>query len=188
MVESVRLVVLYVDLRKSTLRTYQLNPNQRRLYYGTFLNEMISVINDFGGYPYKTVGDCVVGFFPERRGFGWIDNTITCGLMMIEVVKNVVSPFTESNGLPPTECRIGSDCGEVIPVKLFGAAPSNIEVVGNVMNIAAKIQSKAETNTMYIGQNLCELIYTDYRLKCKFKGSIDLKGESYKFYRVDYQV
>lgn len=175
-------------MRQSTLRTYPLYSEQRELYYGIFLNEMIAIINDFGGYPYKTVGDCVVGFFPQLGGFGWVDRTIACGLMMIEVVKNVISDFTESKGLPPTECRIGADCGEVIPVKLTGRAQLHFEVVGNVMNIAAKIQSNANTNTMFIGQNLYEIIYTDYKLECHFINSINLNGERYKFYRVDYKL
>ena len=109
---SFGLAVLYVDIRHSTKTARKLNATQQRQYYKTFLKEMIAVIEDFGGSTFKTAGDCVIGFFPESHGFQWADNAITCGLMIIEVVKNNISPYLKSKGLPELSCRIGADYGE----------------------------------------------------------------------------
>lgn len=149
---------------------------------------MIAIIEDFGGYTFKTAGDCVIGFFLEKEGVAWADDVVICGLMMIEVVKQNVSPYLKSKGLPPLECRAGADYGEAHILKLTGKVPFNVEVVGNVMNVAAKIQSCAKTNQMFIGQNLFELLYTDYRLCCERKGNLDLNGETYSFYKVNYKI
>lgn len=61
------LAVLYVDIRHSTKISTKLKSFEQKLYYETFLNEMISIIEDFGGYPFKTTGDCVIGFFLEEH-------------------------------------------------------------------------------------------------------------------------
>ena len=186
---SFGLAVLYVDMRHSTEIARKLKGAEPKLYYETFLNEMISVIEDFGGYPFKTTGDCVIGFFPEERGFQWADNVILCGLMMIEVVKNNISPYFQSKGLPTLECHIGADYGEAQVIKLSSQKlPFNVEVVGSVMNIAAKVQHEADTNQMVIGQNLAELIYTDYRVQCEHKKEMKFNNETYKIFKVNYKI
>ena len=186
---SFGVAVLYVDVRHSTRIAQKLKASEQKLYYETFLNEMISITEDFGGSPFKTTGDCVIGFFPERHGFQWADNVILCGLMMIEVIKNNISPYLQSKGLPTLACRIGADYGEVQIIELYSQKiPFTIEVIGNVMNIAAKIQAKADTNEMCIGQNLSELIYTEYRIQCQPKGVLQFDGDTYKFYSVKCQI
>lgn len=186
---SFGLAVLYVDIRHSTATASKLRADEQRLYYGTFLDEMISVVNDFGGHTFKTAGDCVIGFFLEERGFQWADNVILCGLMMIEIVRKNISPYLQSEGLPALECRIGADYGKAQLIKLYSKkTPFNFEVIGNVMNIAAKIQSKAETNQMFIGENLAELIYTEYRVDCELKGKLKFDDSTYKVFKVNYQV
>jgi adenylate cyclase len=184
---SSRLAVLQVDMRHSTTIASRLNLVQQRFYYETFLNEMIAVLEDFGGSPFKTGGDCLIGFFPETSGFQWADNVILCGLMMIQVVENNLSPYVESKGFPKLECRIGADYGEVQPIKFKSdRIPFDFDVIGNVLNFAAKIQGEAETNQMFIGQNLAELIYTNFRLCCEEKGT--LKDTDYKFLYVNYRL
>ena len=182
-----RLAVLQVDMRHSTTIASRLNPAQQKLYYETFLNEMIAVLEDFGGSPFKTAGDCVIGFFPETSGFQWADNVILCGLMMIEVVEKNISPYVESKGLPKLECRIGADYGEAQTIKLQSdRIPFNFDAIGSVLNFAAKIQGKADTNQMFIGQNLAELIYTDFRVCCEEKGK--LEDGNYRFFYVNYRT
>jgi class 3 adenylate cyclase len=174
-------------MRHSTAIASKLNLAQQKLYYETFLNEMIAIVDDFRGYPFKTAGDCVIGFFPEESGFQWADNVILCGSMMIEIVQKNISPFVESHGLPKLECRVGADFGEAQIIKLrSNKIAFNVDVIGSVMNVAAKIQGKADTNQMFIGQNLAELIYTDYRLCCEQKG--EMNGTNYKFFKVNYPI
>ena len=186
---SFGLAVLYVDIRHSTQIARKLNVNEQKLYYETFLNEMISVIEDFGGSTFKTTGDCAIGFFPESEGFQWANNVVTCGLIMLEVVKNNIAPYLQSQGLPTLECRIGADYGEAHIIRIYSKKlPINIEVIGSVMNIAAKIQAQADTNQMFIGHNLAQMIYTTYRECCEDKGSLDFDGEKYRFFKVNCQI
>ena len=185
--QTLKLVVLYVDICHSTAITRQMKSAQRKKYYEPFLNEMVNVANDFGGYPFKTAGDEVIVFFPETGSFAFADNSIICGLMMIETVRKVISPFLETQGLPSLTCRVSTDYGEVTLVRIDGMIPP-VDYVGNVMNFAGKFLKKADENTMLIGQNLFEVIYTDYRLACALKGELDPDGETYKFYQVNYKL
>ena len=112
-------------MRSSTSIALKLNRVQMKTYYESYLNEMISILEDFGGYTFKTSGDCVIAFFPASQGFQWADNVIRCGLMMIEVVKNNISPFLKSKGLPELACRIGADFGEA---QIISLDSKNLEI------------------------------------------------------------
>jgi class 3 adenylate cyclase len=185
---SFQLAVLYVDMRSSTVTARKLDTKQLRVYYKSFLDEMISIVEDFGGTAFKTVGDCVIGFFPLSDGFQWADNVIRCGLTMIEVVNKNLSPFLKGKGLPELACRVGADFGEAQIINLDSKKLAfNVEVVGSVMNVAAKVQSQAGTNQIFIGHNLARLICTDYRQNCERK-EMKIGEETYIAYHVNIQL
>jgi class 3 adenylate cyclase len=156
------------------------------MYYGTFLNEMVNVAKDFGGYTFKTGGDEVIVIFPESGCFAHTDGAILCGLMMIEVIKKVVSPFLQAQRLPSLKCRVSADHGTATIVEVEGIVPP-FELVGNFMNYAGKFLKFAEENGMVIGENLFKLIHTDYRIACRLKGRLSDYGD-YKYYSVDYEL
>jgi class 3 adenylate cyclase len=179
-------VVLYIDICHSTTITHKMDSNKRKIYYDVFLNEMTAISNDFGGITFKSMGDELQVLFLKTKGFfRFADNVIACGLMMIEVVKNVVSPFLEYQGLPSLRCRISADYGDASLIKIDGAILS-FDYVGNFMNYAGKFIKDADENTMVIGQRLLEVIYTDYKIACKLKGELPINHEQYKYYQLDY--
>ena len=77
-----------------------------------------AISNDFDGITLKSMGDELqVLFLKTKSVFGFVDNAIACGLMMIEAVKNVVSPFLEYQELPSLRCRVSADYGDASLIK-----------------------------------------------------------------------
>jgi len=185
--KTIQVGVIYVDLVESTDAVSRMKPSAVRAYYTTFTNEMIQVIIDFGGYFLKPLGDAVVGFFPAFRGFvNQADNVVNCGLIMIELCKNSISPFFVRKRLPKISCRVGADFGTVEVVKLGVQSTGHfVDIVGNTMNIAAKIMKKAGANELLIGDQLSKVIHTTYRLSCSRIGSLPLPAP-YAYYKVDF--
>lgn len=183
-------VVMYIDMVSSTKIVRRLAPKDKKSYYRIFLDEIIDVVSDFNGIVLKIGGDSVIALFPAIKYFtGPVDTAVLCGLTILEVVKNSLSPFLIGLGLPAVSCRIAADLGfiEIARIGKDGFYVS-VDCFGDVMNIAAKIQSKADPDTMFIGQELFEHIYTAFRLSCKQVGDLQFNGEIYPYYRITYPL
>jgi class 3 adenylate cyclase len=179
--------ILYVDIVGSTKTVSSLDPSQVKVYYRSFVNEMTRVVRDLAGYVLKYVGDAVIGFFPSSNGFvNEADHTALCGLVMIEVCRATLSPYLQSKGLPEIACRVGADFGpvDVVALAVTGAYLC-VDLVGNVMNIAAKIQAKAGPNQYFIGDQLFKLAHTSYRTQCTRIGELQLPNLNYPYYHLD---
>jgi class 3 adenylate cyclase len=179
--------ILYVDIVGSTTAVSGLDPNLVTTYYASFLKEMTRIVKDFRGYVLKFVGDAVVGFFPSPDGFvNEADHTALCGLVMIEVCKETLSPYRLARGLPAIACRVGADFGAVDVVKQGAAgAYVSVEFEQNVMNVAAKIQARAGPNQCFIGEQLFKLVHSSYRTDCTKAGDLQLQNYQYPYYHLN---
>jgi len=188
--KQLELIVIYTDLVGSTRAVKNLNPKQVRRFYPIFLNEMTQVINDFGGRVLKYVGDCVIGFFilPSAGWTPQVDSVFLCVQMMQKIMAYSISPIAQSEGLPAMNSRIGVDCGEVqvINVGVKGIY-TEVDVFGDVMNVAKKICDKADSGEILIGKNLLNLLYTSHKAKCKKTKSLMRDEVPYDLYSLDVQ-
>lgn len=183
--QSLELVVIYADIVGSTKIVSKLTQNQIPIFYQLFSNEIMRVISDFGGTIYKSVGDEVIGLFPIPQ-HGWIpiiDNSIRCAQYMREVTKYAISPISQSLSLPRIQCRIGMDYGEaqIVNIGVKGIFVS-VEILGHVMNIAAKICTKAQPDEIALGEKLRRQLHTSYKLYCKEIDVFKINGLEYKVF------
>ena len=185
--QSLELVVIYFDIVESTKIVSNLTKDQISIFYQIFSNEIMRVIYDFGGAIYKSVGDEVIGFFPipQHSWIPSIDNSIRCAQYMREVTKYVISPIYQSLSLPRIQCRIGMDYGEVQIVNIgVKGIYQSIELLGNVMNIAKKICTKAQPDEIALGEKFRRQLHTSYKLCCKEIDLLKINGLEYKVFHL----
>jgi len=186
---SIEIVVIYADIVSSTEIVNKLPESKIPLFYKIFCNELYKIINDFGGFVYKPVGDEVIGvfFIPETGWIPIIDNSIRCISYIRYVTKYVISPIAESISLPKIQCRIGADYGvaQIVDIGVEGIKIS-AEILGNVMNVAAKIRGKVYPGGVAIGQKYYEQLHTDYKLLCKKINPIIINEVKYNVYHVNF--
>ncbi len=183
-------IVIYSDIVGSTKTVKNLTPQQVRRYYSIFLNEMTSVINDFGGRVLKYVGDCIIGFFilPDEIWIPQVDRAFLCVKMMAKVMKDSINPVAQAEGLPAMSCRIGVDCGQVQVIKIgVEGIYTAVDVFGDVMNITKKICDKAKTGEIMVGKNLCGLFHATHKMQCKKAKPLQRAEESYTVYSLKYE-
>jgi len=183
--QFIDLVVIYADIVRSTKIVSKLTKKQIPVFYRIFSNEIIRVISDFGGTVYKPVGDEIISIFPIPKT-GWIpviDDSIRCARYMRDVTKYAVSPVAESIGLPRIQCRIGADYGEaqIVSIGVEDIFLST-EILGDVMNIAAKIRAKAEPGEIAVGESLYQQLHTSYKLRCRELAPLKKDDSEYKVY------
>jgi class 3 adenylate cyclase len=143
-----------VDIINSTKISASLTPHKLSKYYEVFLNSMAQIVEKFGGFVIKNIGDSLLFYFPDSskstKSYDF-KNCLECGLSMIEEHENI-NKILKKEKLPPLNYRISADYGEVSIMKTNGS--SNIDVFGTPVNMCTKINHAAPKNSIVIGSDL----------------------------------
>jgi adenylate cyclase len=131
---KVSFVILHIDLVGSTQLSMTLPLDRLTTIIQTFSQEMSLVIELYGGYVLKYVGDAVLAFFVTNPNNGRNNedaddslrqkqyqnqyylpciNAINCARSMIKVVKEGINPILNQSDYPDIGVRIGIDVGEI---------------------------------------------------------------------------
>ena len=142
------MIVMYVDLVGSTQMILELPQKQLTAIVSSFAQEMAYVIQRHGGYILKFVGDAVIGYFSENEQ----DSAVGCAESMIKVLEMGINPILKQYDYPDLKIKIGLDYGENTIIR-YGdnEKESHIDLLGQSMNIAAKIQGRAHADQILIG-------------------------------------
>lgn len=161
----VPMVTVYVDLVGSTQMTLELPSEKMATIISSFAQEMASVIHKYGGYVLKFVGDAVVGYFVAMHNpLRACDSAVTCAKSMISVIRDGINPVLAQYDYPELRVKVGMDYGENV-VARYGSDPekSHVDIIGPVMNIAAKIQATAKPDQILVGDDVHARLHPDAR-------------------------
>lgn len=167
--KETRVVILYVDMEGSTRISANTDPETNLKIIKIFLMQVAKIIDNFGGYVLKFVGDCAIGIFPADSDFAdKCDNSIQAAMIMRSLIEDVINPLFSEKGLPEIGYHIGLDIGHV-RVDNVGALDiaAFCDLIGYPMNLTAKIQSHAGQNEILLGKNLFELLHCDWQAHCE---------------------
>ncbi len=129
-----------------------------RRYYFTFVNTMTIIAKNFSGKIVKNTQNGLIIYFPETSeptNKSAFKDVIECGITRI-AANNTINAKLKEEGLPPLYYRISADYGTV-QVARSNSSQSD-DLFGSIMNICAKINSKAPPNGMVIGGDLYQII------------------------------
>ncbi len=183
---TIYITALNIDIVNSSRQVKILSDEQKEEYYRKFIESTSNLIQHYGGYVLKTVGDCVIGFF--LCGGDMVENhdkAVSCGLTMSDMLKNSLNAYFAERKIPAVRCRTGADFGQVKVLEIRTRdGYSATDLFGTAMNSVAKITHYAKPEEMVIGDNLfwrlVDSEYLDFRLLKRW----ELIGKhSYPVYR-----
>ncbi len=187
----VSMVTVYVDLVGSTQMTLELPSEKIAVIISSFAQEMASVIHKCDGYVLKFVGDAVIGYFAGPNPLRASDAAVTCAKSAIAVVRGGINPVLARHDYPELRVKIGMDYGENV-IARYGADPekSHVDIIGPVMNIAAKIQGMAKPDQILVGDDVYARLHPDVQAEFRqvawkhgeWKYRSRVTGELYKVY------
>jgi len=154
--DRLAMYVLYVDLVGSTKMSSNLSPDTLNMIIRTFSQEMAYVIEDYGGYVLKFVGDAVLSyFFDKEKPKQMANNVIECAKTMNTIIEKSINPILEKDKFPKLRIKVTADYGYCSIVR-YGADKnrSHIDLIGLTLNLAAKMQSVAKPNQIIIGDSI----------------------------------
>lgn len=135
---TVPLVVLHVDLVGSTDLSMNLPLKRLVPIIQAFTQEMSLVMEAYGGYVFKYVGDAILSFFFTEKDDLYLPcaNAVSCAYSMVTIIQEGMNIILEANGYPELGIRIGIDVGENAIVQ-YGLRPETVTSTEKVADINA---------------------------------------------------
>ena len=158
--EKIPMAVMFVDLVGSTDMSLSLPEEKVAMIVSSFAQEMAIAVKQHSGYTLKFVGDAVIGYFIHKSALMASDNAISCAQTMIKIIEDGINPILNNYDYPDLFIKIGVDYGESMVMRYGNdKMRSHVDLLGPVMNIAAKVQNKAKPQQIMIGEDIFNKIH-----------------------------
>jgi class 3 adenylate cyclase len=167
--ERRQVTVMFSDLVGSTALSARMDPEDLREVISAYQKCVAETVRRFGGFVAKYMGDGVLIYFgyPQAHEDD-AERAVRAGLELIGAVAAL-----KSND--PLQTRVGIATGLVVVGDLIGAGASQEQaIVGETPNLAARLQSIAEPNSVVIAESTRKLVGGLFELEDL--GTQDLKG------------
>jgi class 3 adenylate cyclase len=168
--ERRQLAVLFCDLVASTALSTRLDPEDLREILATYAARVSEQVERFGGFVARFLGDGILAYFgyPQAREDD-AERALRAGLALVETISRLEVPFGT------LQTRIGIATGLVVVGDLVeGGNGQEHEVVGETPNLAARLQSLAEPDTVVVAASTRQLVGDLFEFRDL--GTANLKG------------
>jgi len=142
--QEVEATILFSDIRGYSTLAEQLEARQTAEILSRHLAAMSEVIQSQGGTLNEFVGDAVMAVFgaPEPLP-GHAERAVRCALAM-QARQRELNAEAEALGAAPLTMGIGINTGIVIAGTMGGSGRLQYTVIGDAVNVAARLQGEAE--------------------------------------------
>src|SRR5450432_13309 len=169
--ERRQLTVMFCDLVGSTVLSARLDPEDLRSIIGVYHRSCADCIERGGGFVAKYMGDGVLAYFgyPQAHEHD-AERAVQAGLAIVEAAPKLVTAAGS-----PMQVRVGIATGLVVVGDLIGSGEAQERgVVGDIPNLAARLQAIAEPDMVVIAEGTRRLLGNLFELQDL--GAKDLKG------------
>jgi adenylate cyclase len=185
--QEVFVTVLFTDMRNFSTGAEAQKPGETLNWLNEYLGAIASVVLEHGGMVDKYIGDAVMAVFgvpiPSTDEAGRLRDAQNAVSAAIDIAKKL----TELNrswmqrGLPPTVTGIGINTGIVIAGSLGSKERLEYSVIGDVVNVAARLESLNKE----VDGGEHHILISEQTLEClqnkfltEFAGNFALKGRT----------
>ncbi len=167
--ERRQVTVMFADLVGSTALSTRMDPEDLREILAAYHRCATEIVHRFDEFAAQYLGDGVLAYFgypqaheddPERAA--------RTGLELVDALRALKARV-------PLQARVGIATGIVVVGDLFGSGGAHFhDIVGETPNLAARLQSMAEPNTVVIAESTRRLLGNLFELEDL--GARELKG------------
>jgi class 3 adenylate cyclase/tetratricopeptide (TPR) repeat protein len=169
--ERRQVTVMFSDLVGSTALSARMDPEDLREVISAYQKCVAETVGRFGGFVAKYMGDGVLVYFGYPHAHeDDAERAVRAGLELVAAIGGLKTHA-------PLQTRVGIATGLVVVGDLIGSGASQEQaIVGKTPNLAARLQSIAEPNSVLIAESTRNLVGNLFELE-DF-GAQDLKGIS----------
>lgn len=144
--------VLFADIRSFTTLAERLPPEHVIGMLNEYFEAMTAVVFAYGGVLDKFVGDELMAVFGlAGNGDHGATAAVRAALAMQQTVDMLMAEF-RARGLPTFEVGIGINTGEVVVGNVGSKNRMDYTVIGDVVNVAARLEQSAKGGMVVIGE------------------------------------
>jgi class 3 adenylate cyclase/tetratricopeptide (TPR) repeat protein len=141
--------VLFADLSGYTAVAEKLDPESVKRVLDQILERLSDEVGRYGGYVDKFIGDNVMAIFGAPIAHGDdAERAVRAGLGMQAAMDEINDPLGREHGVSFALC-VGINTGEV----LAGRVGDGYTVVGDSVNVAARLQAAARPGSVMVGED-----------------------------------
>src|SRR4051812_3305581 len=146
--ERRQVTVLFADLSGYTAVSEHMDPERVKALVDSALRRLAQEVERYGGSVDKFIGDNVMALFGAPVAHeDDAERAVRAGLGMQHAMEEINEQLRESHGVT-LALRVGVNTGEVVA----GAVGEAYTVVGDTVNVAARLQSAAERGSVTVGE------------------------------------
>ena len=156
-----KLTVFFSDVVNFTETTEKLESEELTNLLNHYLTEMSRIALKFGGTIDKYIGDAIMIFFGDPESRGVKEDAVACVRMAVEMLRRMCelrSEWQEFGAERPFQLRIGINTGYCTVGNFGGEDRMDYTIIGNVVNMTARLQAQAEVDSILIGHETCSLV------------------------------
>jgi len=185
--QEVFVTVLFTDMRNFSTGAEAQKPGETLNWLNEYLGAIASVVLEHGGMVDKYIGDAVMAVFgvpiPSTEDAGRLKDAQNAVSAAIDIAKKLteLNQSWMQRGLPPTVTGIGINTGVVIAGSLGSKERLEYSVIGDVVNVAARLESLNKE----VDGGEHHILISEQTLEClqnkfitEFAGSYALKGRT----------
>lgn len=167
--------VLFADVARSTAIAEQLDPEDWALIMNGAFGFMNAAVSEFGGTVSRLMGDAVLALFGAPVAHeDDAERAVLAGLEIQRSAQAYARTIKQRYGVD-FDLRVGINTGTAVLAFVGDAIKTEYTAMGDVANIAARLQSAAEPGTVLIGPDTYRLVQRLFEFKPR--GAIDMRGK-----------
>lgn len=165
--DELAFVILSVDIVGSTKLQTSTNRQMFARTMDVLLTEMAELVARFYGHVLKYTGDGLIAYFAPPTFIIKADAALDCAYCIRRLVYDGINPELEPAGLPVIDIRLGLDGGEAA-IKVLGSdrTKRHADLIGDVVSLAAKIESRAGRGDVFLGETVLRNLHFPWRELC----------------------
>jgi adenylate cyclase len=180
---EVTATMLFTDIVGFTSLAEQISPRETNIILNRYFSVMTDVVFNYGGTLDKYIGDGLMAVFgaPMERN----DDAERAILAAKEMREKLAAMMTQRAGLSMKfDIRIGINTGRVVAGNIGSPRRMDYTVIGDPVNIAARLDSIAEPGQILIGEETYRAVKGKFDIREIGRKRVKGKSEEIMVYEV----
>ncbi len=182
--EKRRAAILFAVIRGFTSMSEQLEAEAVTSMLNEYFEVMVDVVFQVGGTLDKYIGDEIMALFGvPKETDGFVADGVRCGLRMQAALRSL-NRVREARGEQAIEIGIGLNVGEVIWGPLGSRKTMDYTVVGDVVNTASRLCSRAGLGELIISAAVYDEVKDEFVCEELEPATLKGKAEAVRIFQV----
>jgi HD-GYP domain-containing protein (c-di-GMP phosphodiesterase class II) len=174
--EKRKVTILFADIRGFTSMAEKMKPEEVVDLLNTYLSGLSDIVFKFEGTLDKYIGDCVMAVFGAPIShYNDAERATITAIEMQNYVREI-NTKRKKEGLPEVTIGVGVNSGYEISGNMGSVDRMDYTVIGDVVNIAARLESIAGRGQILITKDVFDEVR--YAVDAAFLDTINVKGRA----------